>query len=291
MDGDKTVNELFIDSDGKSYGAEDIRQSLLDIGADDCDTLFIHSDVMFGKPPTGFRRQEYLRILYQIIEDLGVRNIIVPTFTYSFCNHEDYDVLNSKTSMGAFNDYIRKQNGRYRTLDPLLSLSVPEKLKNRFENVSNHSLGKDSGLDIIHRMDGVKFLFFGTKQGECFTYLHYIEKIAGVPYRFDMPFSGNIKGYNGNVFRKEQYMHTHCYGVKIPPNYNYFENELMDKGLVKKRRLGNSSVSCLKEVDAYEQILNKISYDPYYFVEGTYSDKDLIHKYSFGLNGERVTHC
>ena len=65
----------------------------------------------------------------------------------------------------------------------------------------------------------------------------------------------------------------------------------MDKGLVKKRRLGNSSVSCLKEVDAYEQILNKISYDPYYFVEGTYSDKDLIHKYSFGLNGERVTHC
>ena len=254
MDGDKTVNELFIDSDGKSYGAEDIRQSLLDIGADDCDTLFIHSDVMFGKPPTGFRRQEYLRILYQIIEDLGVRNIIVPTFTYSFCNHEDYDVLNSKTSMGAFNDYIRKQNGRYRTLDPILSLSVPENLKCKFENPGEHSLGENSGLDILHHMDGVKFLFFGADIANCFTFVHYVEKMMDVPYRFNMPFVGNIIDYAGNRFMKKQFIHTQCCGVKVPERYGYFEMFLKDRRFLKDKRLGDKFISCISETTAYREI-------------------------------------
>ena len=87
--------------------------------------------------------------------------------------------------MGALSEYIRKQDGRYRTLDPLLSLSVPEKMKDKFSSVSDHSLGKGSGLDILHSLNSVKFLFLGAKQGECFTYVHYVEKMLEVPYRYD----------------------------------------------------------------------------------------------------------
>ena len=282
---------LFLDKDGKAYGAEDVRQALRQTGADDCETLFIHSDIMFGAVPPDFNRREYLGILYDVVCSLGVKNIIAPAFTYSFCNHEDYDVNKSKTSMGAFAEYIRKQPGRYRTLDPLLSLSVPERMKTKFEVISDHSLGAGSGLDILHHMEGVKFLFFGARQGECFTYLHYIEKMLDVPYRFDMPFRGNIIGYDGTRQEKVQYIHTHCLGVRIPPSYDYFEEELIEKGYVKKRKLADSAVSCLSEKDAYEQITRKINADPYYFVEGTYTDKDLIHEYGFGRNGERVTHC
>lgn len=96
------MDGLFSDSNGKIYSAQDVYHSLRDIGAGDCDSLFIHSDVMFGSPLPGFKRREYLSTLYQVVERLGVKQIIVPTFTYSFCNNEDYDVLNSKTSMGAF---------------------------------------------------------------------------------------------------------------------------------------------------------------------------------------------
>ena len=138
------LDGLFSDSDGRIYSAQDIYASLRDIGADDCDCLFIHSDVMFGSPLPGFKRREYLGTLYQVVESLGVKHIIVPTFTYSFCNNEDYDVLESKTSMGAFNEYVRKLDGRYRTLDPLLSVSVPLALKQKFETISDHSLGAGS---------------------------------------------------------------------------------------------------------------------------------------------------
>ena len=112
------MDTLFIDSENNRYSAQDVYRALVETGAADCETLFIHADVMFGRPPEGFRRKEYLAVLYETIASLGVRNLIVPTFTYSFCNHECYDVLNSKTSMGAFNEYIRKLPGRYRTVIP-----------------------------------------------------------------------------------------------------------------------------------------------------------------------------
>lgn len=284
------MDALFIDGDGRGYDAGDVLRALKSVGADDCEALFIHSDVFFGNPPADFNRKEYLQILYKILTELHVP-LIVPTFTYSFCNHEDYDVRKSKTSMGALNEYIRRQEGRYRSLDPLLSLSVPMDLMEQFSDVPVYSLGRGCGLDILHEMGGVKFLFFGAKQAECFTYVHYVEKMLNVPYRYDQPFDGKIVDYDGRCFERRQYIHTHCYGVKIPQSYGYFEDELIEKRLVQKRRLGDSYVSCLGEKDAFREILKRIKHDPYYFVQGKYKEEDLLHKYGFGQNGERVTHC
>lgn len=282
---------LFIDSDGKHYGAEEVYHTLKEIGVQDCEALFLHSDIMFGSTMAGFNRRDYLNTIYQVFERLNIQHcLLVPTFTYSFCNQEDYHVKNSRTSMGAFNEYLRKKEGRYRTLDPLLSLSVPSGLKERFQNLSEHSLGAEGGLDRVHHMDGVKFLFFGAKLAECFTYVHYVEKIMDVPYRFDMPFSGFIIDESENRYESCQYMHTACYGVK-PANYYYFEDYLEEKGLLKKRTLGNKSVACLSEKEAYSEIEKMLRRDINYFLEVPFQKEDLLHKYTKGLNGERVTHC
>lgn len=134
-------------------------------------------------------------------------------------------------------------------------------------------------------------MFFGAKQSECFTYVHYVEKMMDVPYRYDQQFDGIVIDYDGQRYKKRQSIHTHCYGVKIPSDYGYFEDDLIRKNLVRKCRLGNSYVSCLGEKDAFREICSRIENDPYYFVQGTYRDEDLIHKYGFGHSGERVTHC
>ena len=61
------MEKLFYDDDNKLYTVEDIKNALFEIGADDCETLFIHSDVMFGKPAEGFKRKEYLGTLYEVV--------------------------------------------------------------------------------------------------------------------------------------------------------------------------------------------------------------------------------
>lgn len=284
------MDSLFVDGNGKSYNADDVYHALKEIGADDCETLFIHSDIMFGGTVAGFNRKEYLGTLCQIMESLKVKNIIVPTFTYSFCNHEVYDVRKSRTSMGAFNEYMRKTDNRYRTLDPLLSVSVPMPLKERFSGCGNHSLGENSAFDILHHMDGVKFLFFGAQMGNCFTYVHYVEKMRDVPYRFDMEFEGRMIDEKGKEIQCVQSIHTACFGVK-PAEFYYFEDYLEDNGLLKKRKLGDKAVSCIFEKDAYREINGKLEKDINYFLEQPFTEKDLLHQYTMGLNGERITHC
>ncbi|WP_295097288.1 AAC(3) family N-acetyltransferase [uncultured Fibrobacter sp.] len=283
--------DLFCDSNGRTFTEEDLHESLVRVGAADCKTLFIHSDIMFGTPVKGFRRTELLETLYQAIVALNVSNVIIPSFTYSFCNHEDYDVLNSKTSMGSFNEYYRKKENRYRTLDPLLSLSVSENLKPLFQNVGEHSLGKGSGLDIVHQMENVKFLFLGADMAGCFTYVHYVEKILDVPYRFDMPFEGNVVDENGIVSRRTQYIHTQCAGVQLPDRYDYFEKDLLNKGKLKRTPYGDKFISCISEKDAYEEIVHNIEENKFYYLAKPYRDEDLVHQYTYDWTKSRITHC
>lgn len=285
------METLFKSSDGKGCGMEEIRQALRDVGADDCQSLFIHSDVMFGIPTKGFSRKRYLNLLYEAVEDLGVK-IIVPTFTYSFCNHETYDVLKSKTAMGAFNEFVRKQHGRYRTSDPLLSLSVPIEFKSHFEKYDGeHSLGEGGGLDAVHHLDAVKFLFLGADMGGCFTYLHYVEKMLEVPYRFDMEFHGNVVDESGQTGERTQFMHTQCYGVKLPDRYGYFEKELAEAGVVKRKRVGDRYISCLSERDAYREIWRRITGDINYFLARPFKASELIRRYTYDAAKGRITHC
>ena len=285
------MQALFHDADGNNISAEDIYNTLKEVGAGDCDTLFIHSDIMFGVLDKSIRRKELLQTIHDQVIRIGVKNLIVPTFTYSFPNHEDYDVTSSKTSMGAYNEYVRKMSGRYRTDDPLLSVSVPLSLENNFNHISNHSLGKGSSFDVIHHMDGVKFLFLGAEMAECFTYVHYVEKIMEVPYRFDMEFTGNVIYPDGMVRKKSQTIHTQCYGVKLPPKYDYFEREMEENKYLRKRRLGDRFIACLSELDAYREIKKHIEENIYYFCEYPFKEADLIHKYTYSTDNGRITHC
>lgn len=282
--------ELIYDVDKKCYTDEDLRHTLRSVGACDCNILFVHSDVMFGTLAKGLKRKEYLQCLYDALYSNNVKNVVVPSFTYSFCNNEPYDVKNSRTSMGALNEYIRCLDGRYRTEDPLLSLSVPDQIKTGFIDLGNHSLGENSAFDRLHGMSDVKFLFLGARLGNCFTYVHYVEKMNNVEYRFDLPFSGTVIDGQGQEHFVTQYIHTACYGVKAG-DYYYFEDELEERGLLKKRHFGNGTISCISEKDAYSAIENKLSENIFYFLEQPYTKEDLIHKYTMGQNGERITHC
>ena len=188
--------------------------------------------------------------------------------------------------MGAFNEYLRNTmgGGYYRTLDPLLSLCVPKSLQKDYEKLSEHSLGIGGGIDMFRKNNkngGYKFLFFGARLPTSFTYIHYVEKIKNVPYRFDMKFQGKVVDYNGVENKATQYIHTHCFGVKQAQDAQYFEDYLVENGFLKKCRLGNLSVACISERDAFMQISKKIDGDINYFLDTPFKPQDLICQYGY----------
>ena len=173
----------------------------------------------------------------------------------------------------------------------MLSVSVPEQIKDLFDNISNHSLGEGSALDVLHHMENVKFLFLGAEMAECFTYVHYVEKMMDVPYRFDMPFVGNVIYPDGTVKKKMQIIHTQCAGANIPSKYDYFEKEMEKKGYLKKCKLADKYIACLSEKDAYREIEDHIHNNISYFLSDPFDSTKMIKHYTYSVDNGRITHC
>ncbi len=284
-----TVN-LFKDKEGRTYNYEDVVNVLKNVHAHECDILFVHTDVSFGIINPDIKRKQYLQYMYEALQELNVGTLVFPAFTFSFCNKEVFDMRNSRTLMGALNEYIRTKECVVRSRDPILSMITVGKQATMFDGIGKSSLGINSAYDILHKSDNVKFLFFGAEIAECFTYIHYMEEILKVPYRFDMPFTGTIIDNDGNAYEDTYSLYASCAGVKPACSY-YFRDYLIEQGLLQNTYLGNSPVTCISEKDAYREIKEKINNNINYFLEQPFTEQDLVHRYTKGENGERIISC
>ncbi len=271
--------ELFKDAKGQIFTLNDVVVTLKKLGADKAKILYIHTDIGFGKPL--LKRKELISKLYDSITLLGVETLIFPTYTFSFCNYEDYDIKNSKTTMGILNEYARVQKNSFRTRDPLMSVCVIGKVPKEFNNLSNLSCGEGSSFDIMSKSDENMFLFFGAKPTECFTFLHYVEAIYNVPYRYDKEFEGNIINENG-LKSKEKYLLYTLYDTVIPYVKIDFQNHLENKGILNKLLLGEKELFLVKGKSIFEETIKCLDEDINLLLARPYDSYKLGTSYNYG---------
>lgn len=260
---------------------KDIVDSLKMVGADDCEVLMLHTAISFGIPSKGLKRRELVSLLYDAITELGIDTLVFPTFTFSFSNMEVFDINNSKTKMGMINEYARNLPEAIRTNDPLMSFCVIGKNKQLINITGNRCLGKGSFFDNIHNTENVNIVFLGTNIEECFTYQHYVEEHMRVPYRYDKEFTGKVIDQKGNMSEKTYILYVKYRDV-ILNEHSGFEQKLIENGCYKKVTLGNSAVSCIKEVDAFRETKKWIENDINGFLAEPYDTKPLVKEYSYG---------
>lgn len=254
----------------------DFLNVLNEIEASDADVLYIHSSLNFGIPNTNLKKKELLSALLNVILSLNINTIIFPTYTFSFCNGQDFDIQNSKTSMGILNDFVRQNNNAIRSHDPLMSNVLIGEHKEFVSNIGKNSCGENSTFDLLHKTNlKVKFLFFGAIIGDCFTYMHYIEERVKAPYRYNKLFSGNI--INNGIIKKEDFNLFVRYGNVFPgPGSYIYENILIEKGIAKKVKFGNSFISLVDEKGAYDMYVKLITQYPSFFIREVFDENQKI---------------
>ena len=256
---------LFYTSKNQYITNIDLYNTLLELKADKAEILYIHSALNFGLLNQNLTRNIILESLFEVISELKVKTICMPTFTFSFCNNQIYDIKNSTSKMGAFNEFFRKKPEVIRSEDPLLSVALLGEHKDLIENLSNYSIGKDSTFDKIHKNGNVKFLFLGPDMGSCFTYMHYLEWLYNVDYRYNRLFSGEIQTTE-HIVNADYWLFVR-YKEVFPNNGSYlYEQWLYNNKIAKRISLGDSAISIVAETDAtkaYKYFLDK---DPYFFV-------------------------
>lgn len=273
--------KLFRYGENKCITYGDIFDSLVSVGANDCDVLLLHTAMEFGVPEQGIKRRELSEIMLDIIMQLKVKTLVFPTFSFSFANNKDYDVQNSRSSMGMLNEYVRKRKDAVRSLDPLMSVCVLGENKSLAEISGDCSLGEGSFFDRLHHTPNVKIVFLGVDEIICNTHLHYVENYLKVPYRYNLEMSGKIVDKEGNVFDDVHKLFV-TYKYVLPSVPREFYDELEAEGKMKKVFIGNASISCFRESDLFQKEKQWLEKDINCFIAEPYDKYPLIKEFEFG---------
>lgn len=238
----------------------DIVNAFKKIGINKGDTIFVHSSVaVFGKLAGIVDRDLFLQNLIDALKESvgGNGTIIMPTFTYSFCNNELFDVQKSKSNVGVLTEYFRNLPDVKRTDHPIFSVAIWGDNKEDLLNVSKDSFGKDSIFDKLYKLDG-KIVMFGAPFLSA-TFIHYIEQSYGVPYRFIKKFKGTIKKENQTYEDEVLYFVRHL-DKNIEIDIDKLEKYFIEKGKIKESCVGNGRILMIKAKDYYMEgfkLLNK----------------------------------
>lgn len=276
---------LFLTKNRQRVTNKTMLETLLSIGADKCDVLYIHTALSFGQPNPQLKKSAMLGELLNVIKSLGVRTICMPTFTFSFCNGLDYNPATSVSRMGVLNEFFRRQEGVIRSVDPLMSVALLGEDKDLVTGIGHVSCGENSTFDKLRHRDNVKFLFLGPKIGDCLTYMHYLEWLYTVDYRYNRIFRGNVT--IGDKISVEEYALFVRYKSVVPNTASYiFEQRMYEKRTAKIAQCGDGTISIVDEKDASREYKKCLDENPYFFVD--FEDGVLVKDRTFMLDHEMV---
>jgi aminoglycoside 3-N-acetyltransferase len=231
---------MYITDEGLLY-PYDFSQALKNVGVVKGDIILVHSDIsVFGKLVSnnrGFLFSSLINVLKDAVTEDGL--IIMPTFSYSFCNNCVFDPEKTKSKVGVLTDFFRTQPGVVRTVHPIFSFALWGKRSESFLSISKDSFDKDSIFGKIYHNLG-KIVFLGAPFQSC-TFIHYIEQMHGVPYRFMKTFKGVLRNSD------KEYHDEYTYFVQyldrdVTLDLTRLEKHLMCKNLLKKETVGNGNI-------------------------------------------------
>jgi aminoglycoside 3-N-acetyltransferase len=251
------------------YCENDIVASLKTLGIKEGDNLFSHSNIgFFGSLQNANSAIDFYNIfkraIFKVIGSEGT--LIVPTFSYSFCKKQDFDINNTKGVGGFFSELLRKDPDAKRSEDANFSVAALGKNALFFtENMPEHSFGKDSFFDRFYQKNG-KICNFNFDSGS--TYIHYVEKQLNVPYRYDKAFTGFLIKHNQKV--KKTFYHF-VYDLAKPNNeacFTKFDKKAKEMNITQVSNLGRGQVLCLSAVDTYNLIKKQLILEPAFLIKG-----------------------
>lgn len=123
--------------------------------------------------------------------------LLIPAFHFGFSNEGSYDYRNTPSSAGALGNAALKRKDFRRTAHPMHSFCVWGKDQERLCSMQNrNSFGSDSPFAYMHKEHVIQVML-GTDYQRSLTFVHYVEFMADVPYRFYKEFTGSYTDENG----------------------------------------------------------------------------------------------
>jgi aminoglycoside 3-N-acetyltransferase len=255
------------------YTISDVREAIRSVVTSG-DIIFVHSNIgLFGNYTKYNPSEMWLQELMLAVSPYGA--VFVPTFTYSFCRGEAYNRDATPSNMGVFAEYVRTRGGVKRSIDPCYSVAGigGDCVEYMLGGYISNSFSESSFFGKFLQAEG-KIVNLNLNAGS--TFIHYVERMLGVDYRFDKEFVGPIT-FGGITHHDVN--HT-IYVRKLEDgfvaDFRMFDVVARARGLAKCVKLGRGEIVSISAKDTVSLIRDEIVNSPYFltasgFNQGTVS--------------------
>ena len=187
-------------------------------------------------------------------------NLLFPTFNWDFCKGVMFDYNSTPSKTGSLSKAALNREEFIRTRHPLYSFAVWGRNAQDFYNIDvPNSFGKGTIFEMMDSLDA-KALVIGIPALSGLTYIHHIEAMVGVPYRYEKSFTGDYKDREGNVRQASYTMYVRDLDMD-PRHINGFEpleKIMLDKGIIRQINFGECPISSMTVKDTFEPVKDDI---------------------------------
>lgn len=259
-------NTILFTNRGNELTVRDVKNRLYSVGIRKGDDVVVHSQIFgIGKPQLD--KNDLLNVIIELILDyIGEDGtLIMPTFSYSFCDGEVFDVAKSISKVGILTEAFRNYKGVKRSEHPIFSFAIKGSRESYYLDISDDAFDANSVYGKLIKQNG-KLLYFGANVG--FTAYYLSEAYIGVPHRYYKNFSGTIILENGKIIEKTVPYYVRDYAKE---HNDLDEKKLVDflveRELINQMNMLAGSISCIFIRRMYESVVSKLRDDDSYFLQ------------------------
>lgn len=231
------------------------------------DTLFLHSDAIvtaqMGPKP---QEERFHLLLDALMEAIGPEGtLIVPTFTYSFCRNEVFDVWKTPClpkDVGLFPEFVRNRERVTRSLCPIFSVAALGRHAGILRDIEiGDCFGAKSIFGWLHQRNA-KIVWLACPFDRV-TFVHYVEQHHGVPYRYHKSFVGRIVTHQGDTLECCVNYYVRDYEKKLSWNLGPLKKRLEEKGKMKTGVIGRVGLLVVTAGDFFDEVSLVLKENPY----------------------------
>jgi len=255
------------------YRKTDLIKAIRAAGVRAGDVVFSHVGMgMLGFPGEGSTEESAFNVIYNaFMEVLGPEGtLLIPTYSYSFCKGESFRPSTTPSDVGPFSERFRKLDSVKRSLGPIFSVAgLGPRVDELFRDLPHNCFGDDC---IYQRLISIGARICNIGVGFRYaTFIHHVEQMVGVPYRFLKLFTGLIEG-DGEPRKEGWLYYVRIWVDNSWPDLRRLEKKARDTKICQSARVGLGEVTCIDCADLYELARAEVTKDPWFLAKGPSGD-------------------
>lgn len=261
------------------YTRDDLVRALRATGLGAGDVVFAHVGADTLGRAAGCRTDEETSalLLAALDEVLGSGGtVLVPTYTFSFCRQEPFDVDHTPTEGGPwstfapFLEYFRTRPGTVRSADPIHSVAGRGPLaESLLRDVPPTCFGPGSVFDRLYAAKG-KICTIGVGLSEA-SFQHFVEESVGVPFRYRKLFTGFVRE-SGRERKTGWVFNVRILGDQSEPHLTHLEDAARAAGICRVAAVGREAIRTVECEPLRELIVRELARDPWFTARGPAAD-------------------